>query len=145
MEKIIVHTIAITKLKEKHLFQISLPENSEAITGVGATSDKARVNVTGEWQKLQRSSGILQLFVADTGEHFFTDDPKAIPTPCDVQPFDQVFPIRDVPSYKAKFDLLNTWQPVHTTIVDGYYKDLIGNVSTSTNYNIRIYLRIKLR
>lgn len=145
MEKIIVHTIGITKQKEKHIFQIVLPENTEAITGIGATSDKTRVLEGGFWPKIERSTGTLQLFVADTGEHLFSDNPKAFFGPTKMQMFDEVFPIRALPSYKTKFGLLDTWQPVHTTIIDGYYKDMVGNVSENTDYNIRIYVRVKLR
>lgn len=144
MERIIVHTIFISKPKEKRIFQIALPENTEAITGIGVTTDKTRIYVGGAWQKIERSAGTLQLFAADSGEHLFSDDLKAIYTPCKMQVFDQVFPIRTLPSYKTKFGLMDTWQPVHTTIIDAYYKDLIGYVSETTNYTIRIYVRVKL-
>jgi len=145
MEKLIVHTIHISKQREKQLFQIALPENTEAITGLASTSDATKVVGGGGWDKIERSSGTLQLYAADTGEHLYSDDPKVYFWPPLTQMFDDIFPFRELWSYKSKFGLLNTWQPIHTTIIDGYYKDFLGNYTEVMNYNIRIYIRLKLR
>lgn len=145
MEKIIVHSVKITKPKEKNIFQIVLPENTEAITGLASTTDKSRIMVGGKMEKVDRASGTLQLFAADTGEHLFSDNPKVVNSPCWMQPFDMVFPIRAVPLYKTHFGLLDTWQRVQTTIIDAYYMDLIGYVIEDFNYTLRVYVRVKLR
>lgn len=145
MEKIIVHTIHISKQREKHIFQIALPENTEAITGLGSTTDATKVVSYGGWDKIERASGTLQLYAADTGEHLFSDDPRVHIDPPQNQMFDDIFPFRKLWAYKTKFGLLDTWQPVHTTIIDGYYKDFLGAITEVMNYNIRIYIRLKLR
>lgn len=143
MEKLIIHTIRITKLKEKHIFQIALPENTEAVTGFGVTTDQYSLNgVPGG--KIERSTGILQLFASDTGEHLFTDDPKNTFTPTKIQAYDELFGHR-IWSYKSHFGMLDTWQPIHTTILDGFYRDFMGDIAYENSYNLRIYVRLKLR
>jgi hypothetical protein len=143
MEQVIIHMIHITIPKEKHLFQITLPENVAAITGIGTTADRYKVNGI-DSVKFERSAGTLQLFAADTSEHLFSDDPKNTYEASKIQRFDEFFEHK-VWSYKGKAGLFDTWQPIHTTILDGYYQDLIGNVTEDIDYYLRIYLRLVLR
>lgn len=143
MEKLIIHTIQITKKQEKQLFQIVLPENTEAITGVGVTCDQFMINQIG-FSKIERQAGTLQLFAADTGEHIFSDNPHTVYKPTDFQKFDQILFARQIWIYKTHFGMLNTWQRVTSTLIDGFYRDEVGTVLDSVNYKVRIYLRLKL-
>ena len=143
MEKLVIHKIGISKAKEKHTFQIYLPENAEAITGIFVTTD--RYQITGvATNKVERSTGILQLFASDTGEHLYSDNPKNTFSVTREQATDEIFSHK-LWTYCTNMGMLDTWQPVSTTILDGFYQDFVGTLTESVTYNIRVYLRLKLR
>jgi len=144
MEKIIVHKITITKSLEKILFQIRLPDNAEHITGIATSCDVHFINIYG-LPKIQREAGIIRLFVSDTGEKIFAQQLHASYR---IESWEKIgeyhLPIKPF-SWKANFSLLNTYQPVRNTVIDGFYQDRTGNhVESESGYNVRIYLRLKM-
>jgi hypothetical protein len=143
MEKLIIHMLTITKKKEKHSFQILLPENARAITGIAVTVDQYLIWKPGFF-KMEREAGLLQLFASDTGEHIFSDNPHATFRPIEYQWFGDELAFGQLWTWKEKFELLSTWQPVTSRVIDAYYKDTAGKIMDEVNYNVRIYIRLKL-
>lgn len=138
-----IHTINIKQKREKQLFQISLPENAESITGIAVTCDQYMIFKTG-FVKVERQAGTLALFSADTGEHIFSDNPRAAFAPPTWQKFDEVSFDRQLWLTNKHFAMLDTNQPVSCTLLDGFYHDEVGKLLDEVNYNVRIYLRLKL-
>ncbi|HTF02411.1 MAG TPA: hypothetical protein VK826_00235 [Bacteroidia bacterium] len=146
MEKIIVHTIRITRSFEKNLFQILLPENAESITGIAASCDIHLVNVTGQ-PKIQRESGYLHLFISDTGEKMFA---QILHASYRIEAWEKIgeqhLVIQQF-SWKTNFEMLATCQPVQNMVIDGFYEDRVGAdvEEDELSYNVRIYLRLKMK
>ena len=143
MERLFIHTISITKPKEKNTFQINLPESAEAITGIFVTADKYKIFGIPD-PKAERSTGILQLFASDTGEHLYSDNPKNTFMVPGEQTFGEVF-THKLWSFASNMGMLDTWQTIHTTVLDGFYRDFVGALTDTVNYKVRIYLRLKLK
>lgn len=142
MEKFIVHRIRITQKQEKKIFQIILPDNTHAITGIAAGCDAYLIPVEGE-EDIQRPVGTLTLFVPDTGEQIYSDNLHACFAPATWQKFDEVSFDRKLWLTKVPFKMLETHQQASCTFIEGFYQDEVGDVLSTVNYTVRIYLRLK--
>jgi hypothetical protein len=144
MEKVIIHTLSITKRFDKKLFQILLPENAQAITGIAVTVDKHFINVPPN-PKIQREAGMLRLFVSDTGEKLFS---QLLHASYRVEPIEGLGEnYRDLQQWwwRSNYEMQDTWQRVESTVIDGYYEDRVGVLQVDNiNYKVRIYLRLKM-
>lgn len=145
MEKFIVHTLSIKERFQKKLFQILLPENAESITGIAVTCDKHFINVGGQ-PKIQREAGYLRLFVSDAGERFFA---HTLYASFKVEKWEKVGENHiDTQQWwwRTNYEMLDTFQPVDSTLIDGYYEDRVGVLLTDNiDYTVRIYLRLKMQ
>lgn len=143
MEKQVVHILNITQLKEKRSFQIILPENAIALTGIAVTCDLYLISKIG-FPKIERQTGRLRLFSADTGESIFAANIHAsFSLPAWQKFYEPSFVRQLFMISKPKF-LLETNLPVTSTLIDGFYQDEAGKLLDTLDYNVRIYLRFKL-
>ena len=146
MEKLIIHTVDVTAGMQKILFQILLPENAEAITGIAATCDRHRIHPGGAPNVENRLAGMLHLFASDTGDKFFAQSLHGVASPPNWQTIGDRSLINGLWGWKQKFELLDTYQPTANLLIDGFYQDSGGAVILSTvKYKVRIYLRLKLK
>src|ERR1044071_5641890 len=72
MEKVIIHTLDIEVSEQKINFQILLPENLNAITGISASSNLNSVDDP-TIDYVRPGIGFLHLHVADTGDELFSE------------------------------------------------------------------------
>jgi hypothetical protein len=141
MEKTIIHTIPISIKLEKVLFQIVLPENTEAIVGIAITSDLLLSE-----DDMIVEAGLLRLYMADTGDKLFSESVKSISALPDYQMtrLKNALDISIVPANKC-FDFMETYQPAEETLVEGIYQDFAGvKFHGAFSYNVKIYLRVKM-
>ncbi len=146
MDKIIIHHLRITQKLEKQLFQILLPENAIAITGIAVTVDKHVVKVGFESIN-NMMIGMIHLKNADVGDRFFAQDVHALNEPPEYEITGESFPYTKS-YFRITFpEMLETYQPVTSTILDGFYEDTAtggdGGASYGS-YNVRIYLQLKM-
>jgi hypothetical protein len=142
MEKTIIHNITIATKLEKSLFQIVLPENAEAIIGIAVICDLLIAD-----EDIQISeAGVLRLFVADTGDKFFSESVNSISAFPKYQFTGNKFALDNsiVPAKKCS-EWMETYQPAQGTLIEGAYEDYAGVKFHGTfSYNVKIYLRVKM-
>lgn len=138
MEKVLVHTEKITKKKQKHLFQIPLPENAKEITGVKATIFPSTFRFTPH-----KHGGDLHLAIPDEGDVFFTDEiylTTGHPMIEDAR-IDMDWNSRAAWWQGAKYEPFSIKLAPETTFIEGYYEDAINTTFNSDRtYTLRIYL-----
>jgi hypothetical protein len=146
MEKIIIHTVTVSKAREKILFQILLPENAEAIIGIATSCDRYKIYADGIPNVENTLAGILRLNVSDTGDKFFSQSLHGVAAPPSWQTIGENFSAFGLWSWKGKFEFFDTNQKTENTIIDGFYQDSVGEIMTTDFiYNVRIYLKLKLK
>jgi hypothetical protein len=142
MEKIIIHTVTIKTKLAKNLFQIVLPDNTEAITGIAVLNDVHKIPFV-----QMGDVGKIRLHVADTGDKFFSQVLQAFYNTPSFQRYgliDNTF--LSMISYKNHFEFEETYQRGENTLIEGYYEDIVGTkLSDAFEYHVRIYLRLKMQ
>ncbi len=145
MEKFIIHQLTIIQQSEKQLFQIYLPENAIAVTGIDVSCDKHIYRVGME--AIQNAAiGFVRLFVADTGHKLFSKNLHAVSELPQQEIIGEEFTAPKLYSNMNKSEMFKTYQPVLSTIIEGFYEDLTTGVGGSyPSYKVRIYLRFKMQ
>lgn len=146
MEKVIIHTVDVTAGKQKILFQILLPEDAEAITGIAVTCDRYEIYAGGSPKKENRVAGILHLFMSDTGDKLFSQTLHGVALPPYWQTIGDKNLVLGLWDWKKQFEMLDTYQPTENLLIDGFYEDGVGTiVLDGVEYKVRIYLRLKMK
>ncbi|CAN5729362.1 hypothetical protein BH11BAC7_BH11BAC7_21340 [soil metagenome] len=141
MEKIIIHTVTIKTKLAKKLFQVVLPENTEAITGIAILNDVHKIPLVE-----MGDVGRIRLHVADSGDKFFSQVLQAYYLTPSFQRYGLIdgFYMTMISS-KNQFEFAETYQPTENTLIEGYYEDIAGaKLSDAFEYHVRIYLRLKM-
>lgn len=139
MDKIVVHTLQITKAKEKQLFELMLPEDVSLLTGIEISSSRHGFFIPPR-RFANRAVGIIRLFVADDGDCIFSEmlrGDQSIPSWEAMGEFIPPTPWNQ----KEPLPPFLTKQFTKATVINGFYEDMVGEVGyASPDYTVTITL-----
>jgi hypothetical protein len=139
MDKIVIHTVAVTKPKQKIHFDILLPENASLLTGIEVSTNRQLI-LAHKKKYPHRAVGVLRLFVADDGDCIFSQmlhaDHSIPKWEATGEPFAATLwnQLEMLPPFLTK-------QFTKATLVNGFYEDMVGDVIVANpNYTVKITL-----
>lgn len=172
MKKVIIHRLQIKSGSSKQMFQIKLPRNTKQVTSILITTnafsssvkvDVQNVNATLNYYKgtplvhtvnqdipqaVEQEAGVLNLSIPDRRDLFFSEYVKLPVQKYDEPSFFKA--LRTNTSFSTgtawvdgkKEEFFSIEIDPKTTLIEGFYKNLLKEVKQG--YQINIYLTLKL-
>lgn len=140
MEKVIIKTFAVSPLKRTLLFDILLPENYPALTGISVSTNKYIIAELDPGTNIP--IGTLRLFMSDCGDELFSEAVFANAKEPEFSAIGSYFTTERIYNFQKQYCPFKTKINTEVTLINGFYQDDILSIAGGT-YTISIYLHFE--